>query len=158
MSQVIILYGTLTGNTQVLAEYLAEELKKNSSNRHITCQNVAEISVDFFANLASTDLILFGSSTWDDGAYPIDTRNFITELKKSPPKLNKIPFATFGCGDSSYGIYYCLAVDNLEQLLTNWGGLKIADGLKIDGYPEMTDAKLATNIWLEKIASWLKQN
>lgn len=158
MSQIIILYGTLTGNTQLVAEYLAADIKKLSKTSYINCLNVADAPDNIFDNLTSADLILIGCSTWDDGNYPIDMANFLSKYQNSPPSIAQVNFGVFGCGDSSYGNNFCLAVTKLSQTFKKWGGQELLAGLKVDGYPEMPETILATNLWLEKIKLWLEQN
>ena len=130
MSKVLIIYGTTTGNTEMLAEKIVSELK--SREVETTMKNVTDASVN---ELSEYDVILLGSSTWGDGELQDDFAVFYSDLEEVDLKGKKA--AVFGPGDSSYE-NFCEAVNILEKRLKKCGAELLLDGLKIDGEIDMT--------------------
>ncbi|NLW45623.1 MAG: flavodoxin [Syntrophomonadaceae bacterium] len=124
MEKAIIVYGSNTGNTETLAGALAEELQ---SRFEVNVQNVADITPD---DIMAYDLILLGSSTWDDGELQEDFQDFYEEMDRLDLSGKKV--AVFGPGDSSWEDY-CRAVDLLEEKSRELKADIIAPGFKWDG-------------------------
>ena len=102
MSNTLIIYGTTTGNTEMLAEKIASVLK--SVGVETTLKNVTDVAV---RELLEYDVILFGSSTWEDGELQDDFADFYSDLERMDLKGKKA--AVFGPGDSSYE-HFCESV------------------------------------------------
>ena len=66
-----MVYGSTTGNTEMLAEHVAAGLECGLAN--VTVKNVTEASVD---ELADYDAIVFGCSTWGEGDLQDDFVDF----------------------------------------------------------------------------------
>jgi len=62
MANVILVFGSTTGNTEMLAEHVVAGLEEGMAS--VTVKNVTEASVD---ELADNDAIVFGCSTWGEG-------------------------------------------------------------------------------------------
>lgn len=147
MSKVLIVFGSTGGNTQSVAERIEKLISEGG--HEVTNKNVTEASKDELTNF---DVILFGSSTWNDGELQDDFVPFQMDLESNPPALSGKKFAAFGCGESIYE-KFCGAVDLLETSLANWGAQKIGEGLKIDGYPEEDDNVAKIEAWTKDIIS-----
>jgi len=70
-AKVILVYGSTTGNTEMLAEHVAAGLERGLAS--VTVKNVTEASVD---ELADYDTIVFGCSTWGEGDLQDDFVDF----------------------------------------------------------------------------------
>ena len=70
-AKVILVYGSTTGNTEMLAEHVAAGLERGLAS--VTVKNVTEASVD---ELADYDAIVFGCSTWGEGDLQDDFVDF----------------------------------------------------------------------------------
>jgi flavodoxin I len=127
----LLIYGTLTGNT----ESVAQQIKKivEESGKELEIKNINQTSTEDIA--AVENLLIVASSTWDDGLPCSDMADFLEENGQDLPDLTAKKLAFFGCGDSNY-VQFCKAVDILEETFTNKGGQKICNNLKIDGYIE----------------------
>ena len=126
----LILYGTLTGNTEMVANKIGELL--TAAGKEVELKNVNEASSEDIA--AVENCLIVASSTWDDGLPCADMVAFLEENPELPSLTGK-KLAFFGCGDSNY-VKFCGAVDTLEEKFTQLGGQKISDSLKIDGFIE----------------------
>ena len=146
MAKVIIVYGSMTGNTETLSEAIEKGIK--ISGIDVSIQNVSNVQP---AALKDYDGIILGCSTWGDGELQDDFVSFEKEMEKVDLSGKKA--ACFGPGDSAYP-QFCKAVDVLEEKLKNCGAKIIIDSLKIDGEVE-SKLEEAKN-WGEKIGQLLK--
>jgi len=124
LERAIIVYGSNTGNTESLAEALAEELQ---SRFDVTVQRVTDVAPE---DVLDYDLIVLGSSTWNDGELQEDFQDFYEEMDRLDLSGKKV--AVFGPGDSSWD-EYCRAVDLLEEKSRELKADLIAPGFKWDG-------------------------
>ncbi|MGI6551088.1 MAG: flavodoxin [Syntrophomonadales bacterium] len=124
MEKAIIVYGSNTGNTETLAAALSEELK---SRFDVTTRNVIDISPQDIINY---DLIVLGSSTWNEGELQDDFLDFYDEMDQLDLTGKKV--AVFGPGDSNWD-EYCRAVDILEDKSRQLNANLVTPGFKWDG-------------------------
>ena len=137
MAKIILVYGSTTGNTEVLSEHVAAGLKQAGAD--VTVKNVIDAGVD---ELIDYDAIVFGCSTWGLGELQDDFIDFHDEMDGILLEGKKA--AVFGPGDSdSYPDTFCDAVDILEGRLENCGALIVAESFKVDDdvEPAFEDAK-----------------
>lgn len=147
MSNILIFYGTTTGNTEVVAQKIADEL--NAVNKPSELKNVAEITPEI---LNSYDNLIIGSSTWDDGQLQSDMAEFIEEITAENLSLTNKKVAIFALGDGSYP-EFCASAELLEQAFKNSNIIKPI--LKIDGFPDMEENQTQLKTWLKKIIAQL---
>jgi flavodoxin short chain len=141
MKKTIIVYGTTTGNTLVMAEEIEGIFKEQNAD-----VKLAEVTDVQPGDLADYDLIILGCPTWGEGELQDDFISFEKEMNKIDLKGKQA--ACFGPGDSSY-VFFCEAVDILEARLESCGAKIIIEGLKIDG--DVDEHMDATREWTEKI-------
>ncbi|NMD68683.1 flavodoxin [Bacillus sp. DNRA2] len=121
---IIIIYTSMTGTTEQMANIIAEELMK--VDKRVVLKDSIEVQAE---ELISYDMILIGSYTWGDGELPDELVDFYDELRHTD--LTGKIFAIFGAGDSSY-THFAKAVDILEETVKGQGGRILVDGLKTD--------------------------
>ncbi|WP_147534554.1 flavodoxin [Bacillus marasmi] len=121
---IIIIYTSMTGTTEQMANTIAAEFMKAGKN--VVIKDSIEAQA---AELISYDMILIGSYTWGDGELPDELVDFYDELR-STDLTGKI-VAIFGAGDSTYP-HFATAVDILEETAKGQGGRILIDGLKTD--------------------------
>ncbi len=90
-----VIYASMSGNTEAIADLIVEELKKQ--NHDVQLEDVLNVSAA--ADLLEYDLTYIGMYTWGDGDYPDECLDLIDELEQLD--LNQQPFALFGSGDTS---------------------------------------------------------
>ena len=149
MTKTLILYGSLTGNTEYVAQKIQQIL--TSAKKTVQLKNANQTSAE---ELNNYQYLVLGSSTWDEGQLQYDFEAFMAELKAKPPDLKAKKIAVFGCGDSSYE-QFCAAVDTLEKKFQALGGEKIITGLKIDGIPQLPENKTKVEEWAKELAEKL---
>jgi len=147
MANVILVFGSTTGNTEMLAEHVAAGLEQGMAS--VTVKNVTEASGD---ELAENDAIVFGCSTWGEGDLQDDFVDFHEAMDGVSLEGKKA--AVFGPGDSEeYADSFCVAVDMLEETLKKCGAKIVVKGFKVDGEVEPTFADAES--WGLKVAKAL---
>lgn len=148
MANTLLIYGSLTGNTEGVA-YKIQEICKGKG-KDIEVKNA--IDADLADLTGPYTGFIFAASTWDDGLPEVDFNDFIERISTSKPSLAGKKIAVLGCGDSNY-VHFCQATDTMEDLfIKEMGGQKIIDTLRIDGYPDMEENQAAVQTWAEKLA------
>lgn len=124
MKKVSIIFGSTTGNTERVAELIKEKLEGHETS----LVNVTDINDDI---INSSDILLFGSSTWGYGELQDDFQSYYDTMDE---KLKNKKVAIFGCGDEeNYSDVFCKAVDLIEEKVIENGGEIITESLKVDG-------------------------
>nr|WP_322626280.1 flavodoxin domain-containing protein [uncultured Flavobacterium sp.] len=122
----VIIYGTETGNAKKVASGLLASFKKKKINAR---------SVDIFgfdpAKLEKEELALFIVSTQGEGEFPLNAQAFYDKLSSKQYKLDKLSYAVFGLGDSSYPLFNQAAV-LLDEALTKQGAKSVLPLVKAD--------------------------
>ncbi|SDF83275.1 flavodoxin [Desulfovibrio legallii] len=128
MSKVLILYGSSTGNTESIAQKLAELI--GAAGHDVTLLNAAEAAADNLAD--GYDAVLMGCSAWgtDDLEMQDDFAPLFDEFDRMNLKGRKV--AAFASGDREYE-HFCGAVNAIEDRAKELGATIIADGLKMEG-------------------------
>jgi flavodoxin short chain len=149
MADVLIVYGSTTGNTASVAERVEKVLR--DGGHAVTVQDVADVKKA--DNLCEGhDCVLFGCSTWgdDDIELQSDFEPLLEAFERIGAKGRMT--ACFGCGDSSYP-HFCGAVDVIEEQLEKLGAVNIIEKLKIDGDPG--DAEDDVDAWAQSVLAAL---
>jgi len=146
-AKVVLIFGSTTGNTEMLAEHVAAGLERGMAK--VTVKNVTEASVD---ELADYDAVIFGCSTWGEGDLQDDFVDYHEAMEGVSLEGKKA--AVFGPGDSEeYPDSFCMAVDILEETLRKCGAEIVAEGFKVDG--EVEPAFEDAEAWGLKVAKAL---
>lgn len=124
----LIVYATNGGNTALLSQFVQAGLEK--SGYQVTRKNVKETSID---ELANYDLVVLGSSTWDEGKLQgrlhVDMRPFVEQLKNYD--FAGKPVAVFGLGHYSY-TFTCNAAKLLTEAVEGSHGRLVTEPFKVD--------------------------
>ncbi|WP_138494228.1 flavodoxin [Paenibacillus pinistramenti] len=134
MSKVLIVYASLTGNTEEIAELIAEGIRAAGSEAVL--KMVEDCNAAEFLNY---DALMLGAYTWGDGELPDEFIDFIEEMEELDLKGRTA--AAFGSGDTGYRIY-CGAVDQLESKLEELGAVLAQPSLKIEYGPNQEEKGL----------------
>ncbi|THF81645.1 flavodoxin [Cohnella fermenti] len=127
MSTILIVYASLTGNTEDIAGLIAEGIRTEGSEAKLILADECRAE-----DLYLYDAFLLGAYTWGDGELPDEFLDFTDELEELALEGRRA--AVFGSGDMSYRIY-CGAVDVLEEKLRQRGATIVQDSLKIEYGP-----------------------
>lgn len=159
-----IFYGSTTGNTEMVANAIAEAL----GDEVALLQEISEASVEQFR---SVDVVLCGASTWDIGELQFDWAEFLPSLEGIDLSGKAIGF--FAMGDAMgypYNYLDCLGEiwetlkESKARLIGKWPtegyefdesrgeiepGWFIGLALDEDNEPDLTEER--TNKWIAQI-------
>ena len=143
--QLIILYGSSTGNTARIAAYIADVFQ--TAGIEIEVRPVLAFEPE---ELAPYDAAFLGSSTWGNGTLQDAMKLFYFKIDNASVASKKV--AIFGAGDSkAYPRSFCKAVDLLQSKLKSCGAEIILPPLKVDG--DAAASKAAIIEWAETAVS-----
>ncbi len=158
MSNVLIVFGSTSGNTAYLSKFVQSGLEK--AGHTVVRKNVKEAQIE---ELSSYDLIVLGSSTWDgqkidgvtdmkeqnrnvQGRLQIDMRPFVEAF--SHLNLDQKPVAIFGVGHYSY-TYTCNAANLLEDAVKQANGKLVVDTFRVTDVADLSAD--AIELWAKDI-------
>src|SRR5690625_4182468 len=113
MSNILIIYASTTGNTEIMAEVIADKLKESNE---VTVKSF-DFDYEDISEIDGYDAVLIGTHSWDDGSLPYEVEDFYDEVEDAD--LSNKWFGVFGSGDSLYEYYggaIHLMGDHLEAL------------------------------------------
>lgn len=150
---ILLLYGTNSGGTLEVAEYVAETLRELGASVHV--QNARDALVD---DLERYDAIILGSCSWSrmtkdgekHGQLQQDMGAFTVRAAKLHVPNKK--FAVYGLGDHTYSSF-CGSATLLEQFVKQIGGTLVGEPLKVDQYYFHLDKnRAAVKAWASGVA------
>lgn len=133
MAKIIVLHATITGNTELIAETIADELV---SLQHEVDMKSFDFDVIDINEVLAYDAILIGTYTWDDGQIPYTVEDFYDELGSAD--IQGKLFGVFGSADSYYE-YYGGAIDMVANRAEELGADVLPNRLKIELAPDEDD-------------------
>ncbi len=145
MKKVNIVFGTVYGSAQFVAETLAGDLSAAGHEAQI-------IESEALANFIPTEseLLLMVSSTTGQGDLPDNILPWFEIIRSKGLYLPNLQYAVVGLGDSSYETF-CGAAKQLDELFAELGGQPVAPTLKLDACETM-EPESDASAWLK---SWI---
>ena len=119
LGKLMVLYGTESGNCEVLADRALKAAKKRGFQA--VMKNMSEISP---AELAKSSKLLVIVSTWGDGAPPETAVSFVKELMSADMDLSNLKFSVCGLGDTAYE-KFCQVGKDIDARLEGLGAQRI---------------------------------
>lgn len=116
--KIALLYGTETGNAEMLCEDIEAEF---GADHQIDVANLADIDP---AALEPGVFHVVVSSTYGEGKLPASTQPFAEKLVAAGPDLSGLHFAVFGLGDTEYETFG-RGSETLAALLTDLGAVQV---------------------------------
>ncbi len=130
-----MLYTSLTGNIEIMAKEMINELKERNNEMIVKEFNDDSINVEM---LLKYDIIFIGIYTWSAGDVPLEVEDFYDDLYNVNLK-GKI-CGVFGSADSAYN-KYGTAVEMMYEQLESCGAKMVPDKLIVDLEPTSTELK-----------------
>ncbi|MCH8031053.1 MAG: flavodoxin domain-containing protein [Bacteroidetes bacterium] len=143
---ILILVGTQTGNSEVVAEVVAEELGEAGFTCHVV--DMAEAYPEMLAGYRQLVVVM---CTWAEGTFPDNTVEFYDALVAVKPDLSELSFGMIGLGDHDYDPFYLTANYKLVETLSACGAASVIEILDIDGTPKPRHLEAARS-WARKAA------
>ncbi|WP_225743688.1 flavodoxin [Marinilactibacillus sp. Marseille-P9653] len=132
MPKVMIVYASLTGNTEECAEIIEAAFEELGAEVEL----VESFSADP-EDFEDVDITVVGTYTYGtDANLPDEIVDFYEELEEVD--LSGKIYGTFGSGDTFYD-KFCQSVDDFDDQFEKTGAVKGADSVKVDLEPEETD-------------------
>ncbi|WP_044748951.1 flavodoxin [Bacillus alveayuensis] len=148
MKKLIMVYTSMTGNTEEIANAIAEGIQEEGIDLE-----VKEVLDADAKELEECDGILLGAYTWGDGELPDDFLDFYDDMDGLDLSGKKA--AVFGSCDSNYEKYGA-AVDILIDKLKEIGADVILEGLKIELAPTNEEREKCKNFGKQFVQGVLK--
>jgi len=136
--KLTVLYGTESGNSEVLADRTVKTAKKRGFQA--VMKNMSEIAP---ADLAKASNLLVIVSTWGDGEPPETAISFYKEFVASEVSLASVKFSVCALGDTSYE-KFCQTGKDFDAKLEKLGATRIAARVDCD-----VDYEESYATWLE---------
>ncbi|RAH15624.1 MAG: hypothetical protein CMB20_001420 [Methanobacteriota archaeon] len=141
MPKITVLYGTETGNS----ELLAMDICKEGENLGLECENygMEHIESDDFSSIEN---LLIVCSTWGDGEQPdnaIDLFDYVEELDAG--ELENMKFSVLALGDTAFDLF-CEAGKEWDRVLEEKGATRIYDRVDCD-----VDYEDDAEEWIENV-------
>ncbi|WP_409187911.1 flavodoxin domain-containing protein [Bradyrhizobium sp. RDM4] len=148
---IVILYGTETGNTEFLAEDMAASL---SAEHSVSAMSMDAASIK---TLSQDALFLLFTSTYGDGELPASAKGFHALLTEARPDLSGISYAVFGLGDKAYDVTFGHGACAFDTLFGELGGKRVADRDVHDAAGRET-ADAHAKRWMETVLTQVREN
>lgn len=123
-----VIYASMTGNTEEIAEIITDELNKLGADTEMMLSDEATPE-DFL----DADICVVATYTYDDGDIPSDIIDFYDDL--ADVNLDGKVFGVAGSGDTLYE-YYCKAADDFDARFIEVGATRGSDVVKIELAPD----------------------
>lgn len=150
---ILILYASEMGNTQDIAQKMAEGIRAGGVTPKV--KDAFGATAD---EITDYDAFLFGSGTTGDGELPDEAQDIYDDLDALD--LKGVPCAVFGAGDTSYELY-CEAVNTIHKKLDDLGADLILPDFKVDFSMSPEEEKQARQLgkqFAEKVRDRMKQS
>lgn len=131
MALAKIVYASLTGNTEEIADVVAEALE--NLNIDVTVDECTQVDATEFEE---ADICVVATYTYGDGELPDEIVDFYEEVQELD-LAGKI-YGVCGSGDTFYDDF-AKSVDDFEQAFEKSGATKGADSIKVDLNVEAED-------------------
>ena len=144
MADILILVGSESGNAELVAETLAEELAPAGHRIEVMC--------DAHALPAAPRVVLICTSTHGDGELPDNLAPLHRALTAERPDLSHLRYGVIALGDQTFAETFCRAGRMIDALLAELGAGRVGERLEIDActQPLPDDEALAWAVeWVE---------
>lgn len=144
MTLAKIVYASMTGNTEEIADIVAEALE--NLGLEVEMEDCTQVDASDFED---ADICVVATYTYDEGSLPDEIVDFYEDLKEID--LTGKIFGVCGSGDTFYD-YFCKSIDDFEEVFLATGATKGATKVQVDLNAEEEDIQN-----LEKFAKELAE-
>ncbi|WP_068673136.1 flavodoxin [Oceanobacillus sp. Castelsardo] len=130
MSNILVLYASVSGNTEMMARIIIDTFKNRNVDIDVKVFDEDRIEAK---DILQYDGILMGLYTWSGGELPFEVEDFYDGV--SDLDLRGKVCGVFGSGDQFYDDF-CGAVDIMYEQFEDVGATMIPYKVKVDMDPE----------------------
>lgn len=156
MGEILVLYASMTGNTELMAEAIIDYFEQQGYKVKTGTFDFDPVDVE---DLHHYDAVAIGTHTWDNGDLPYEVEDFYEEL--DDVNIEGMVFGVFGSADAFYDTYGG-AVDLMWEHLRQKGAKVVPEKLKVDLTPDAEDiercVQFATVMCEMAIESQVREN
>ncbi|MFV0559102.1 MAG: flavodoxin [Enterococcus sp.] len=131
MALAKIVYASMTGNTEEIADIVAEALE--NLDIEVEMNECTQVDADEFED---ADICIVATYTYGDGELPDEIVDFYEDLEEVD--LSGKIYGVCGSGDTFYD-EFCQSVDDFDTVFGKTGATKGADNVKVDLNAEEED-------------------
>ena len=131
MTLAKIVYASMTGNTEEIADIVAEALE--NLGIEVEMEECTQFDASDFED---ADICIVATYTYDDGELPDEIVDFYEDLKEVD--LTGKIFGVCGSGDTFYD-YFCKSIDDFEAVFLTTGATQGATKVRVDLAAEEED-------------------
>lgn len=124
MALAKIVYASMTGNTEEIADIVAKKLEELGH-----AVEVDECTTVDASDFEAADIAIVATYTYGDGELPDEIVDFYEDLKELD--LSEKVYGVVGSGDTFYD-EFCKSVDDFEAAFALTGARRGADSVKVD--------------------------
>lgn len=140
-----VVYATITGNNEDIADIVTEALE--DADVQVEETEISQTDPSVFENV---DICVVCPYTYDEGALPEEGMDFYDDLSELDLK-GKI-FGVAGSGDVFYEEFYNTSVDKFEEAFEKTGATKGSESIKINLEPDEKDIEKLDHFTSELVA------
>jgi len=127
MADILIIVGTESGNAQMVADTLQDELGRDGHGVEVATEGDAAA-----LGLEARDVVLVCTSTHGLGELPDNIIPLHDSLKDQGPDLSRVRYGVIALGDQTYAETFCKAGKDMDEAFAALGARKIGERLEID--------------------------
>lgn len=137
---LLLIFGTETGNAEELAEDAAGLAKNYDLNPNV--MDMEDINPD---DISSSKRVIVICSTWGEGEQPVNAQDLYDAVSETEEgSMNGVNFAVLALGDTAFELF-CESGKEWDAILEDKGGKRANDRLDCD-----TDFDDYAEEWIEK--------
>lgn len=149
MTDILILVGTESGNAQMVADLLKDELGRQGHQAEVMNRGTAAD-----AGFERRDVVLVCCATHGDGELPDNIIPLHDSLKATRPDLQHVRYGVIALGDQTYHDTFCFAGKAMDALFAELGAQRLGERLEIDACTQPLPDEEALE-WLKEWATLL---
>ena len=147
-NEIIIAFGTETGNAEMLAEDAANAASDFNLEGRVC--DMEDLSVD---DLSSASRVIIVCSTWGEGDQPDNAQDLYDDVCDSADdSMNGVSFAVLALGDTAFDLF-CESGKEWDRILEEKGGTRIHERIDCD-----TDYEDFADEWISEALAKFQSN
>ncbi len=154
MTKILLIYGTTGGNTEIVAEAVANGVCEQGHEMRL--MRVEKYSFEeIFSEIEKCEIMIIAAPTYGHGEMQLDLKPFLKELRGK--KLDGKKCVVIGLGEAKYDDHYHIAsVPILEEMLGEIGAEMVFRPLRISGNPA-THLDRLIPLWVGQFCDFLNE-